>query len=81
HQATAKAFDQAETLAEKAGDAFVSVERMLQALAMDRDSEAGKILTQAGVTPQNLNAAINDLRKGRTADSASAEQGYDALKR
>jgi ATP-dependent Clp protease ATP-binding subunit ClpB len=81
HQATAKAFDQAETLAEKAGDAFVSVERMLQALAMDRDSEAGKILSQAGVTPQTLNAAINDLRKGRTADSASAEQGYDALKR
>ncbi|MBP0573039.1 ATP-dependent chaperone ClpB, partial [Mycobacterium tuberculosis] len=81
HQATAKAFEQAETLAEKAGDAFVTVERMLQALAMDRDSEAGKILAAAGATPQTLNAAINDLRKGRTADSASAEQGYDALKR
>ncbi|MBP0649397.1 ATP-dependent chaperone ClpB, partial [Mycobacterium tuberculosis] len=81
HQATAKAFEQAETLAGKAGDACVTVERMLEALAMDRDSEAGKILAAAGATPQTLNAAINDLRKGRTADSASAEQGYDALKR
>ncbi|HEX9072272.1 MAG TPA: AAA family ATPase, partial [Pseudolabrys sp.] len=57
------------------------VERLLLALALEKDSEAGKILAKAGVTPQNLNAAINALRKGRTADSASAENAYDALKK
>ncbi len=77
----ARVLDQAEQMATKAGDSFVTVERMLQALAMTKEGEAGKILTESGVTPQNLNAAINDLRKGRTADSASAEQSYDALKR
>ena len=51
------------------------------ALALEKDSEAGKILARAGVTPQNLNAAIEALRKGRTADSASAENAYDALKK
>jgi ATP-dependent Clp protease ATP-binding subunit ClpB len=78
---TARVFDAAERAGEKAGDAFVTVERLLLALALDKDSEAGKILAKAGVTPQNLNAAINALRKGRTADSASAENAYDALKR
>ena len=53
---------------EKAGDSFVTVERLLLALALEKDSEAGKILAKAGVTPQNLNAAIEALRKGRTAD-------------
>ncbi len=77
----ARVLDQAEQMATKAGDSFVTVERMLQALAMTKEGEAGKILTESGVTPQNLNQAINDLRKGRTADSASAEQSYDALKR
>ncbi|HUD85947.1 MAG TPA: ATP-dependent chaperone ClpB, partial [Xanthobacteraceae bacterium] len=57
------------------------VERLLLALALERSSEAGKILADAGVTPQNLNAAIEALRKGRTADSASAENAYDALKK
>ncbi len=79
--ATARAFDAADKAAEKAGDQFVTVERLLLALSLDRESEAGKALAQAGVTPQNLNAAINSLRKGRTADSASAENAYDALKR
>src|SRR5438132_12433851 len=79
--AMARAFDQAEKVAEKAGDSYVTVERLLLALALDKDSEAGKILARAGVTPQNLNAAINALRKGRTADSASAESAYDALKK
>jgi ATP-dependent Clp protease ATP-binding subunit ClpB len=79
--ATARAFDAAEQAAEKAGDSFVTVERLLLALALDRESEAGKILQQAGVSPQSLNAAINALRKGRTADSASAESAYDALKK
>ncbi len=78
---TARAFDAAEQAAEKAGDSFVTVERLLQALAADKDSDAGALLAKGGVTPQNLNAAINALRKGRTADSASAENAYDALKK
>jgi len=79
--ALARVFDTAEKAGEKAGDSFVTVERLLLALAMERSSEAGKILANAGVTPQNLNAAIEALRKGRTADSASAENAYDALKK
>ena len=79
--ALARVFDAAEKIAEKAGDSFVTVERLLLALALEKDSEAGKILARAGVTPQNLNAAIEALRKGRTADSASAENAYDALKK
>src|SRR5579862_6690270 len=77
----ARVFDEAEKIAEKAGDSFVTVERMLLALAMDKSTPAGKALAAAGVTPQNLNAAIEQVRKGRTADSASAEDGYDALKK
>jgi ATP-dependent Clp protease ATP-binding subunit ClpB len=77
----ARVFDQAEKIAEKAGDSFVTVERLLLALAMDRETPAGKALAKGGVTPQKLNAAIEDLRKGRKADSPSAEEGYDALKR
>ncbi|MEH6951478.1 ATP-dependent chaperone ClpB [Nitrobacter sp. NHB1] len=79
--ATVRAFDAAEQAAEKAGDSFVTVERLLQALSLDKDSEASKLLKDGGVTPQNLNAAINALRKGRTADSATAENAYDALKK
>ncbi|MEX2129000.1 MAG: ATP-dependent chaperone ClpB [Xanthobacteraceae bacterium] len=79
--ALARVFDTAEKAAEKAGDSFVTVERLLLALAVEKESEAGKILARGGVTPQKLNAAVEDLRKGRTADSASAESAYDALKR
>jgi ATP-dependent Clp protease ATP-binding subunit ClpB len=79
--ALARVFETAEKAGEKAGDSFVTVERLLLALALEKNSEAGKILAQAGVTPQNLNAAIEALRKGRTADSASAENSYDALKK
>jgi ATP-dependent Clp protease ATP-binding subunit ClpB len=79
--ATARIFDTAERIAEKAGDSFVTVERLLLAVAMEKKSDAGRILSQAGVTPQTLNAAIETLRKGRTADSASAENAYDALKK
>jgi len=79
--ALARVFDAAEKAGEKAGDSYVTVERLLLALALEKDTEAGKILQKAGVTPQNLNAAINALRKGRTADSASAENAYDALKK
>jgi ATP-dependent Clp protease ATP-binding subunit ClpB len=76
----ARVFDTAQKLASKASDSFVTAERLLQALAMEK-SEAAAILKLAGVTPQGLNGAINDVRKGRTADSASAEQSYDALKK
>ena len=77
----ARVFDTAQKVADKAGDKFVTVERLLLALAMESSSDAAGILKNAGVTPTSLNQAINDIRKGRTADSASAEQAYDALKR
>jgi ATP-dependent Clp protease ATP-binding subunit ClpB len=79
--ATARLFDNAEKIAEKAGDSYVTVERLLLALAMEKDSESAKILQRASVNPQVLNAAINDLRKGRTADNPTAENAYDALKK
>jgi ATP-dependent Clp protease ATP-binding subunit ClpB len=77
----ARAFDAAEKAADKAGDSFVTVERLLLALSLDRETDAGKILASAGATPQGLNRAIEDLRKGRTANTASAESQYDALKK
>jgi ATP-dependent Clp protease ATP-binding subunit ClpB len=77
----ARIFDQAEKIAEKAGDSYVTVERLLLALAMANDTLSGKALAAGHVTPQTLNAAIEDLRKGRKAESASAEEGYDALKK
>jgi ATP-dependent Clp protease ATP-binding subunit ClpB len=80
-QPLAKVFSTAEELARKAGDSFVTVERLLQALTMEKSAKTADILAKAGVTAQALNQVINDLRKGRTADSASAEQGYDALKK
>src|SRR6202161_4052807 len=77
----ARAFDAAEKAGEKAGDSFVTVERLLLGLVLTKDGEAGNILRKGGLTPQNLNAAIETLRKGRTADSATAENAYDALKK
>lgn len=76
-----RVFQQAEKLADKAGDSYVTVERLLLALAMSSETESAAILNGAGLTPQSLNAAIEDLRKGRTADSASAEDSYEALKK
>ncbi len=78
---TARVFAAAEKAADKAGDSFVTVERLLLALAIEKDTEAGKALAKAGVSAQNLNAAINALRQGRTADNASAENAYEALKK
>src|ERR671919_2574661 len=78
---TARLFDQAEKLAEKAGDSYVTAERILLALAMAAGTQAADALKQARVSPQSLSRAIEALRKGRTADSPSAEQGYDALKK
>ena len=78
---TAAVLDQAQELAKKAGDSFAPAERILQALAMTPNAATSTILKNAGVTPQALNKAINDLRQGRTADSATAENSYDALKK
>ncbi|SDF39692.1 ATP-dependent Clp protease ATP-binding subunit ClpB [Celeribacter baekdonensis] len=74
----AEVLDEAEKLAKKAGDSFVPVERLLTALTIVK-SKAKDALEAGGVDAKKLNAAINDIRKGRTADSASAEEGYDAL--
>jgi len=75
-----RVLDEAEKVAKKAGDSFVPVERILMALAMV-NTKAKDALDAGAVTAQSLNAAINDVRKGRTADSASAEEGYEALKK
>jgi ATP-dependent Clp protease ATP-binding subunit ClpB len=77
---TARVFAEAEQGAKTAGDAFVTTERLLIALAKE-GGEAAKVLKEAGVTPKGLEDAASAMRKGRTADSASAEEGYDALKR
>jgi len=76
-----RVLDQAEQIAAKAGDSYVTVERLLVAIALSLNTPAGKALKTAGVTPEALNAAINQLRGGRTADTASAEDRYDALKK
>ena len=77
----ARVFEAAEQLAQKAGDSFVTVERLLLALAAAAGTPAAKALAAAGVNAQGLNKAIEDIRKGRSADTASAEDGYDALKK
>ena len=80
-QPLAKVFTTAEQIARKAGDTYVTVERLLLALAMEKSAKSADILAKAGVTPAALNQVVNDIRKGRTADTASAESGYDALKK
>ena len=80
-QPLARVFDTAEKAAQKAGDSFVTVERLLLALAIEKSASTSDLLSKAGVTANALNQAINDLRQGRTADSANAEAGYDALKK
>jgi ATP-dependent Clp protease ATP-binding subunit ClpB len=74
-----RVLDQAEQVAQKAGDSYVTVERLLLALTLS--GTTGKILATAGAKAEALNAAINSLRGGRTADTASAEDRYDALKK
>ncbi|HEX8257393.1 MAG TPA: ATP-dependent chaperone ClpB, partial [Allosphingosinicella sp.] len=78
---TIRLLDQAEQIAQKAGDSYVTVERMLLALVLAKATDAGKALAEAGVKAEALNAAINELRGGRTADTQSAEDRYDALKK
>jgi len=77
----ARVFEQAETLADKAGDSFVTAERLLLALALASGTPAAEALKRAGLTPQALNEAIEQVRKGRRADSATAEDSYEALKK
>src|SRR5688500_9365872 len=77
---TIRILDSAEQIAQKAGDSYVTVERLLLALAMSK-TDAGKALQDAGIKPETLNAAINELRGGRSADTSSAEDRYDALKK
>jgi ATP-dependent Clp protease ATP-binding subunit ClpB len=78
---TARLFDQAQQQSEKAGDSYVTTERLLLALALASGTPSAAILKRHGVTPQAINQAINDLRKGREAHTASAEESYDALKK
>jgi ATP-dependent Clp protease ATP-binding subunit ClpB len=80
-QPLAKVFETAEQVAKKAGDSYVTVERLLLALAIEKAANTARILTDSGVSPQTLNAAIEEIRKGRTADTATAEGQYDALKK
>ena len=78
---TVRVLDQAEQIAAKAGDSFVTVERLLVALALSLNTAAGKAIKASGATPEGLNAAINQLRQGRSADTAGAEDRYDALRK
>jgi ATP-dependent Clp protease ATP-binding subunit ClpB len=78
---TMRILDQAEQVAKKAGDSYVTVERILLAMALGKGSDVGDALARAGLTPQALNAAIERLRGGRTADTQGAEDRYDALKK
>ncbi|GMN03275.1 ATP-dependent chaperone ClpB [Erythrobacter sp. MTPC3] len=77
---TVRLLDQAETVAEKAGDSYVTVEMMLVAIALS-SGKAGEAMKAASVTPQSLNSAIDQLRGGRKADSANAESSYDAMEK
>lgn len=77
---TARLIEAADQLAKKSGDEFVTLERMLQALVIEK-SKASDILGHAGVNAQNLNHAVNEMRKGRTASSANAEDQFEALKK
>ena len=78
---TIRVLDQAEQVAKKAGDSYVTVERILLAMALAKGTDVGSALAKAGLTPQNLNAVIEQLRGGRTADTQGAEDRYDALKK
>jgi len=76
-----RVLDAAEQAATKSGDSFVTVERLLLGLALATTTPAGQALKAGNVTPQSLEAAITELRGGRTADSAGAENAYDAMKK
>ncbi|MCK5385032.1 MAG: ATP-dependent chaperone ClpB [Alphaproteobacteria bacterium] len=75
----AKIFSKAEDISEKAGDRFVTIERILQAMVLSKRSDVSGYMQDAHLSDSNLNNAINEMRKGRTADSAGAEDNFDAL--
>ncbi len=77
----AKLFETAQKTADKAGDGYVTVERMLLAMTVESGADTAKLLKQAGITAKSLNVEIEKIRKGRTADSANSEAAYDALKK
>ncbi|WP_395682744.1 Clp protease N-terminal domain-containing protein, partial [Inquilinus sp.] len=77
----ARVLDQAQEQAKKAGDQYVAAERLLLALAIAKETDAGRALAKAGITPQTLNRAVDAMRQGRTADSPGAESQYEALKK
>jgi ATP-dependent Clp protease ATP-binding subunit ClpB len=77
----ARVFETAEKVAAKSGDEYVTAERLLLALALSQPAPSARILREAGLSPENLNAAIERVRKGRKADSPNAEAGFDALKK
>jgi len=78
---TARVFETAEKAAQKAGDEFVTAERLLLGLTLSKGSPSERILSAAGLSPETLNAAIEQIRKGRKAESATAEDSYEALKK
>ncbi len=77
----AKIMDEAQSLASKAGDSFVTGERILQAMALAKRASVSELISNAGIDPKNLNASINTMRKGRTVDSATADENMEALKK
>ena len=77
----ARVLEKAQTIAQQKGDQFVTVERLLEGLMAVPDQEGARLLSAAGVTSKKLSDAIDQMRKGRTADSATAEESYDALKK
>ena len=77
---TARVLENAKDIAKKAGDSFVTLERLLQALVLEKDAPAAKIVAEAGASPIKINKAVNEMRKGRTADSAQSEEQFEALK-
>ena len=78
---TARVLENAKDIAKKAGDSFVTLERLLQALVLEKEAPAAKIVAEAGASPMKINKAVNEMRKGRTADSAQSEEQFEALKK
>ncbi len=78
---TARVLESAKELGKKAGDQFVTTDRLLQALSMNKETPTGKLLSESGVTPQALEKVIGEVRKGRAATSANAEDQFEALKK
>ena len=77
----ARALQQAEMVAEKAGDSYITVERLILSIALDAGTDAAKALAEGWVNPQALEHAIQEMHQGRTADTANAEGNFDALKK